>query len=237
VSLANCARVGEDAVMLKSGEQEFAAVLAQATTPADRIAYAAGFIVGRLQRAGIDSVVVSGGAAVVLATARDFATLDIDLITPEGDRLDAALIQLGFMRRHPLQQIWTNRRLKIAVQVPASDLPAHSATEDVEAPTGEVVAIWSTTDLMLDRLAQAVYGNAPERLEQALALRDAAGADFDVERARQRAADEGTQMTLVLDAFLGFFDALPAEGLPDDEAYERARERFWAQIDALRHQG
>jgi hypothetical protein len=223
--------------MSKREEQELEAAVAQATTPADRIAHAVGFIVGRVQRAGIDSVVVSGGAAVLLATARDFATLDIDLITPEGDRLDAVLNELGFTRRHPLQQIWTNHRLKLAVQVPASYLPAHSATEDVEAPTGDVVAIWSTTDLVLDRLSQAVYGNAPERLEQALALRDAAGGDFDIDRARQRAADEGSQMALVLDAFLRFFDALPAEGLPDDEGYERAREQFWAEIDALRRQG
>lgn len=61
---------------------------------------------------------------------------------------------------------------------------------------------------MLDRIARAVYGSAPERLEQALALRGSAGRDFALARAQQRAADEGVQMVQVLDAFLRLFDAL-----------------------------
>jgi hypothetical protein len=235
--VAGRGRVRDDGFVRSEGEREFAAVLAEASSASDRIAYAAGFIAGRIRRAGIDSVVVSGGAAVVLATARDFATLDIDLITPEADRLDAVLVDLGFTRRHPLQHIWANARLKLAVQVPASDLPLHSATETVVAPTGDVVAIWSTTDLMLDRIAQAVYGNAPERLEQALALRAAADDDFDLVRAQQRAAADGAQMVEVLAAFLHMFDALSDAGDPDEAAYGRARERFWSEIDSLRNQG
>jgi hypothetical protein len=111
----------------------------------------------------------------VLATAADFATLDIDLVTPEAGRLDPVLGDLGFSRRHPLQHAWNNERLGLRVQVPASELPLHSAVEEIEAPSGDDVVIWSATDLMLDRIAQAVYGNAPERLEQALALRASAG--------------------------------------------------------------
>jgi hypothetical protein len=49
--------------MPSAGEQELEAALSAATSTADRIAYAAGFIVGRARRAGIESVVVSGGAA------------------------------------------------------------------------------------------------------------------------------------------------------------------------------
>lgn len=219
--------------MPSAGEQELEATLSKATTAADRIAYAAGFIAGRVRRAGIDSVVVSGGAAVVLATAADFATLDIDLITPEADRLDAVLSDLGFSRGHPLQHSWQNRHLRLAVQVPASELPRHSATEEIEAPSGDDVVIWSATDLMLDRIAQAVYGNAPERLEQALALRASAGSDFDMVRAQQRAIDEGGQTAQVLDAFLRLFDALSDAGDDDEPSYDRARERFWTEIDAL----
>lgn len=223
--------------MPSAGEQELEAALSAATSAADRIAYAAGFIIGRLRRAGIESVVISGGAAVVLATAADFATLDIDLITPEADRLDEVLLDLGFVRRHPLQHIWRNQRLEIAVQVPASELPRHSATEEIEAPTGDDVVIWSATDLMLDRIAQAVYGNASERLEQALALRASAGDNFDLARVQQRAADEGAQTVQVVEAFLRLFDALSDAGDDDAPSYDRELERFWSEIDALRSQG
>jgi hypothetical protein len=219
--------------MPSSAEEELKAALSETASPAERIAYAAGFIAGRVRRAGIDSVVVSGGAAVVLATAADFATLDIDLITPEADRLDAVLSDLGFSRRHPLQHAWNNERLGLRVQVPASELPPHSAIEEIEAPSGDDVVIWSATDLMLDRVAQAVYGGAPERLEQALALRGSAGSEFDLARARQRAADEGVQMVQVLDAFLRLFDALSDAGDDDEASYDRALAGFWSEIDDL----
>jgi hypothetical protein len=219
--------------MPSASEQELEAAISRATSVAERVAYAAGFIAGHVRRAGIDSVVVTGGAAVVLATAADFATLDIDLVTPEAERLDPVLGDLGFSRRHPLQHAWNNERLGLRVQVPASELPLHSAVEEIEAPSGDDVVIWSATDLMLDRIAQAVYGNAPERLEQALALRGSAGSDFDLARARQRAADEGVQMVEVLDAFLGLFDALSDVGEDDDVSYDSARELFWSEINDL----
>lgn len=85
--------------------------------------------------------------------------------------------------RHPGHRPGTTSASN-AAQVPASELPRHPAVEEIEAPSGDDVVIWSATDLMLDRRAQAVYGNAPERLEQALAVRGSAGSDFDVVRAR-----------------------------------------------------
>jgi hypothetical protein len=225
--------VGEDREMATPGEQELATVLARAEGAAERIASAAGFIVDRVQRAGITSVVVSGGAAVVLATAGDFATVDIDLVTPEGDRLDAVLGDLGFQRPKAHQHIWANERLGITVQVAASYLTANSATDRVETPTGSVVSIWSLTDLTLDRLGQAVFWNARDRLGQAVALREAAGDDFDIERAQQRAADDGPATVAALDAFLRLYDSLPTTGTSDQDAYARGRDRFWLEIDDL----
>ncbi|HWV83909.1 MAG TPA: hypothetical protein VNZ62_00540 [Capillimicrobium sp.] len=219
--------------MWGADEHELKATLSRAGSAADRIAHASGFIVARLRREGIDSVVVTGGAAVVLATARDFATLDIDLVTPNADRLDPVLQALGFSRRGS-QHIWANERLRIAVQVPASDLPPLSVTDDIEAPTGDVVTIWSVADLMLDRLAQAVFWNANDRLAQALALRAAAGDALDLVRVRQRAAHEGAPMPEILDAFLRLFGSLSAEGEIDDPTYDELSARFWAEIDVLR---
>jgi hypothetical protein len=219
--------------MATPGEQELALALDAAEGAAERIAFAAGFIVDRVQRAGITSVVVSGGAAVVLATARDFATFDIDLITPEGDRLDAVLEALGFRRRQPHQHIWTNETLGLVVQVADSDLPMHSATDQVRTPAGSVVSIWSLTDLALDRLEQAVFWKARDRLDQAVALREAAGDDFDTERARARARDGSPVTVKVVDAFLRFYDTLPTTGATDHGMYDRALARFWAEIDEL----
>lgn len=102
--------------MRSDDERALEEALSAAEGQADRIARAAGFIVDRFQRAGIAPVVVSGGAAVVLATASNFATFDIDLITPEADRLDAVLEELGFHRRNARQHIWTNERLGLVVQ-------------------------------------------------------------------------------------------------------------------------
>lgn len=219
--------------MRSDDERALEAALAPAQTQADRIARVAGFIAGRARAIGLDSVVVSGGAAVVLATAEDFATLDVDLVTPDGDALDAVLRPLGFERRNPHQHIWIHPRLHLAVQVPGSFLPPHSAVETVEAPTGDEVEIWSTTDLVLDRLAQAVFGGARERLGQALALREAAGDDFELDRAAQRAADEGPLMTQALEAFVRLVDELTADGPQADEADEDPLARFWATADRL----
>jgi len=40
-------------------------------------------------------------------------------------------------------------------------------------------------------------------------------------------------MVHVLDAFLRLFDALSDVGEDDDVSYDRARARFWSDIDAL----
>lgn len=94
-----------------------------------------------------------------------------------------------------------------------------------------MVSIWSLTDLTLDRLEQAVFWNARERLGQAVALREAAGDDFDIVRARKRAHDDSPAAVAVFDAFLRFYDSLPTAGTADHEAYSRARDRFWAEIE------
>ena len=104
----------------------------RAGSDSERMALAAGEVVGAARRAGLGTVVVSGGTAVILATARDFATMDIDLVTPDGDALDAVLTDLGFVRRNDFQHIWKHAELGIAVQVAASYLPAHSAVDEVE---------------------------------------------------------------------------------------------------------
>jgi hypothetical protein len=140
---------------------------------------------------------------------------------------------VGFARRNPLQHIWFHPRLSVAVQVPASILPRHSTTEEVQAPNGSLVTVWSTTDLMLDRLAQAVFGGAPERLDQALALRLVAGDEFEFNRACERAADDGPQMRQALDAFLRLYAALGTEGPPDAGTADNVTHAFWAEVDWL----
>jgi hypothetical protein len=218
---------------MASSEDELEAELSFALSRAERIARAAGFIAIQARRAGIESIVVTGGAAVVLATGRDFATLDIDLITPDAERLDAVFADLGFTRRNPLQHIWSHPRLGVAAQVPASFLPRHSATQEVEAPNGSAVTVWSTTDLVLDRLAQAVFGGAPDRLDQALALRLVAGEEFELKRAGERASDDGPQMTQALDAFLRLYTVLGTDGPEDAGAADEATQAFWSEVDSL----
>ncbi len=97
--------------------------------------------------------------------------------------------------------------------------------------------IWSLTDLTLDRLGQAVFWNARDRLGQAVALRAAAGDAFDIERARQRAQDDGPATVAALDVFLRLYDSLPTTGSADRDAYASGRDRFWAEIDELGLQG
>jgi hypothetical protein len=153
--------------------------------------------------------------------------------TPDAERLDAVLAALGFTRRNPLQHIWFHPRLIVAVQVPASFLPRHSATQDVQAPNGTTVTVWSPTDLILDRLAQAVFGGAPDRLDQALALRLVTGDEFESSRARERARDEGPQMQQALGAFLRLYAALGTGGPEDAGAADDSTRVFWSEVDAL----
>jgi hypothetical protein len=215
----------------------FMEVVESATTPAQRVARAAAFIASAALRAGVTSIVVSGGAAVVLATADEFATTDIDLITPEGDRLDSVLQPMGFERRNPVQHSWSHREARIGVQVVASFLPPGSDVEMIRTDTGHVATIWSTTDLTLDRLAQAVFFNAREMLAQALALRAAAGHDFDDERARRRAGLESPLMSQALELFLDLYAGLSSEGpsAPDEAA--RTLAVFWAAIEGINVRG
>jgi len=176
--------------------------------------------------AGIDSLVVSGGTAVILATAADFATRDIDLVTPDGDALDTVLVDLGFDRRNDFQHIWQHDDLGLYVQVAASALPPNSRVDEVEAPGGEVVTIWSATDLVLDRLSQATLEGAHDRLDQALTLLARAGGRFDATRARQRAASDG--VAAQLESLLELFAVLKQDP-PATEA-DDAIARFWRDV-------
>ncbi len=165
--------------------------------PAERLARTAGVVVRFAEAAGIADLVVTGGAAVAIATREDFGTRDIDVITGRGDELDAVLTELGFEATAPNRHLWVHEELQLVVQSPASNLPPHSSVERVVVSTGDAVSVWSLTDLVIDRLAQVVWHNAYERLVQALALLDAAGERFDLERARQRGHDDGVSDELV----------------------------------------
>jgi predicted nucleic acid-binding protein len=107
----------------------------------------------------------------------------------------------------PNRHLWIHEELQLVVQSPASNHPPHSSVERVVVSTGDAVSVWSLTDLVIDRLAQVVWHNAYERLVQALALLDAAGERFDLERARQRA-----QVATLVAAAVQAPRALPRDG-------------------------
>lgn len=201
-----------------------AALLAAGDEQADRLSIAAGAVVRAYRDAApVDLLVVSGGAAVAIYTGRDFATRDIDFVTLDGETLDAPLRGLGFDRRDH-RQIWEHSSLGLVIQVVASHLPPHSETTTVDTSAGPV-ALWSATDLVIDRLANVSEWRAKDRLVQALALRHAG--DFDVRRGRQRAADDGIEATF--DAFM----ALAAKvDVSDEEGAKLAVQAFWTRLDA-----
>lgn len=181
--------------MLRSGPLRKA--LEGVQNPAERLARTAGVVVRFAEAQGIDDLVVTGGAAVAIATCEDFGTRDVDVITARGDELDVALAVLGFEATVPNCHLWVHHELQLVVQSPASNLPPHSSVERVVVSTGDTVSLWSLTDLVIDRLAQVVWHGAYERLVQALALLDAAGERFDAERARQRGLDDMVSHELV----------------------------------------
>lgn len=83
------------------------------------------------------------------------------------------------------------------------------------------MSIWSATDLIVDRIAQAAEQGGIERLGQALALRPAAGEHFDVARARERAARDGIERELR--AFEQLVAVCETRDLSDEEAVEAFR--------------
>lgn len=161
-----------------------------------RLVIAAGLISRAAANAGVSPVIVSGGTAAALITQHDFGTRDIDIITPRGDELGVVLEGLGFARRFPHARIWKSAATDLIVESPASELPRHSDVDTAVTPTGDAVSIWSVTDPIVDRVAQAAAQGGDQRLMQALALRSAAGDQYETVRARERAEDDGVRVEL-----------------------------------------
>jgi hypothetical protein len=184
--------------------------------PVRRLMVAAGLISTAADAAGVRPLVLSGGTAVALLTHAAFATADIDFITPRGDALGDVLEALGFVRRRPHQHLWVSEATGVTVESPASELPPHSDVETVVGPDGHRVAIWSVTDLIVDRIAQAAGQGGEERLMQALALRAVSGTGFDARRARVRAQDDLVEREF--DAFEDVVAAFATRQLTKEQA-------------------
>ena len=190
--------------------------------PADRLAVAAGGVAAACAGAGVRSLVISGGAPVAIYTGFDFATRDIDVVTDDGKSMDVPLRSLGFTRTDQ-RQIWEHAALGVVVQVAGSHLPRDSDTTRVPTAAGEVL-LWSSTNLVVDRIANAVVWNQRGRISQALALRAAGG--LDEERGRRRARDDGVQR-----AFELFLDLAYAVDDSDEEGAAAAVLEFWRKLD------
>ncbi len=189
---------------------------------AERLAIAAGTIAAACADAEVRSLVISGGAAVAIYTGFDFATRDIDVVTDDGESMDGPLRGLGFTRKDH-RQIWEHATLGLVVQVADSRLPRHSDTTSVHTAAGEVL-LWSATDLIVDRLANAVAWKQRDRVAQALALRFAGG--LDEIRGRQRAKDDGVEEAF--DAFLALAVTVDDS---DEEGAALALSDFWRRLD------
>jgi hypothetical protein len=109
-----------------------------------------GLITRVLEDRGKPAPVLIGGLALSYYTREVYFTADIDLAYADRDALDAALRELGFVKKG---RYWVHEGLDMAVEAPASELAGEDAPrETVELEGGLRCVVIGLEDLIIDRL-------------------------------------------------------------------------------------
>jgi hypothetical protein len=109
-----------------------------------------GLITRVLEDRGKPAPVLIGGLALSYYTREVYFTADIDLAYADREALDAALRELGFVKKG---RYWVHEGLDMAVEAPASELAGEDAPrETVELEGGLRCVVIGLEDLIIDRL-------------------------------------------------------------------------------------
>jgi len=109
-----------------------------------------GLITRILEDWGKPAPVLIGGLALSYYTREVYFTADIDLAYADRDALDAALRELGFVKKG---RYWVHEGLDMALEAPASELAGEDAPlETVELEGGLRCVVIGLEDLIIDRL-------------------------------------------------------------------------------------
>lgn len=128
----------------------------------------AAFLADRLNRNGVDIVLV-GGSAVEVYTNGDFPTGDMDFDVSNLDKAVQLLKSLGFKKTEPL---WYNKDLDIAVDISAKGYSGDPAKLRIIKVRNYRLKVAGVEDLIINRLYSAKFWKSgPQRdLEEATAL-------------------------------------------------------------------
>jgi hypothetical protein len=132
-----------------------------------------------LEEAGKPAPVIIGGCALSYYSREVYFTADIDLSYADRDALDKVLKGIGFKKEG---RYWIHEALKMAVEVPASNLAGEGAPiEIVELGEGLRCTIIGIEDLIIDRLNACKHWKSEVDCEMAelLVTRYVAELDWD----------------------------------------------------------
>jgi hypothetical protein len=143
---------------------------------------------------GAGRPILVGGAAVELYTSGAITSGDFDLVTPDDEKLAAALEQVGFQRRPSALNQLVHPELQMAVEFvsgPLMDGKADLARLYVFQVGNDRLNVVPVEDLIADRLGQAFSDPTPRKdmLDQARKLFQLAES-IDRDYLKKRIAEE-----------------------------------------------
>ena len=152
-----------------------------------------------LEDRGKPAPVLIGGLALSNYAREVYFTADIDLAYVDDDALDAALRQLGFVKKG---RYWVHEGLDMAVEAPASGLGGEDAPrETIEIEGGLRCIVIGLEDLIIDRMNTCKHRPSEVDGEMAELLIVRYGEELEPE-SPVRAADEARQQTSATEMLL-----------------------------------
>lgn len=119
----------------------------------------AAIITKLLEKDDIKPIIV-GGLSVEIYTQNDYATRDIDFVSPAYEKVADVLEELGFKKdnRH-----YYHDKIEIAIEIPSSDLAgSYDKVAKVMIDNDSYVYLISIEDIILDRLRAGVHWKSEE---------------------------------------------------------------------------
>ncbi len=145
-----CKNLMELLKWIEMDTQELLETIQKMESPLKRQLLMVALVTRLLEKIGKRPPVIIGGCALSYYSREVYFSSDIDLAYTDREALDMVLKSIGFEKK---ERYWVHEGLKIAIEVPTSDLAGEDASiEVVELGEGLQCSIIGIEDLVIDRL-------------------------------------------------------------------------------------